>query len=299
MVVLALVSGCGSGPSNRSNSETASGGGAQAAPPGSAQDRSAASDGGKGTGSGAGNASARIVPDRALIRTADLSVVVEKVAEQAARAIQIAAGAGGDVYADQRNNGSTPDQSTADMTLKVPPTSLDGVLDQLGRLGQEESRHTATEDVTEQVADVQSRVNSAKTSLARLRSLYGRAGSITELASLEAEVSQREADLESLQARQRVLAQQTADATITLHLRGKAAAAAAAAASPTGFWSGLKRGWHSFALSAGWLFTVLGATLPYLVLAGLVGYGIWWARRRRPRSPAAASIPAMPPVDSA
>jgi hypothetical protein len=300
LVVLALVSGCGSGSSTAGGSSAggSSGGApdAKAAPP--ALSRSAPDKSTSG-GNGSGGPAARIVPDRALIRTADLSVTVEKVAEQAGRATQIALAAGGEVYSDQRNNGATPDQSTADITLKVPPTSLDGVLDQLDRLGQEESRHTSTEDVTEQVADVESRVSSARASLARLRALYGRAGTIAEITSLETEVSQREADLESLQARQRALAQQTADATITLHLHGKAAAVAAAAAAPSGFWSGLKRGWHTFAISAGWLFTALGAALPFLVLGGLVGYGVWWVRRRRPPAPAATPIPAMPPIDGA
>ena len=303
MVVLALVSGCSSGSSNSGGSTSAGAADSAKAPAlsGGAPDRSASGGGtGKAGGNGAGNASARIVPDRAQIRTADLSVTVERVAEQASRATQIAVAAGGEVYSDQRNTGSTADQSTADLTLKVPPSAMDGVLDQLARLGQEESRRTGTEDVTEQIADVESRVNSAKASLARLRALYSRAGTIGEITSLETDVAQREADLESLQARQRSLAQQTAEATITLHLRGKAAAAAVAAAAPTGFWSGLKRGWHTFAVSAGWLFTVLGATLPFLALVGLLGYGVWWARRRRPQvARAAAPVPAMPPIDGA
>ena len=291
-VMLALASGCGG--SNLSSGGAGNGGSTQAPAAGGAPGKSTS---GAGGGGGGGNASARIVPDRALIRTADLSVTVGSVSEQAARATQIATAAGGEVYSDQRDNGGTPDQSTADITFKVPPNTLETVLDQLANLGQEKSRHSSTEDVTEQVADVESRVRSAKASLARLRALYDRAGSIAEITSLETELSQREADLESLQARQRGLAQQTAQATISLHLRGTAAAAPVAATAPSGFWSGLKHGWHIFAVSAGWLFTALGATLPFLALAALVGYGVWWVRRRRPRP--AAPIPAMPPVERA
>jgi len=132
-----------------------------------------------------------------------------------------------------------------------------------------------------------------------LRALYARAGTIAEITGLEGELSQREADLESLQARQRALAQQTSDATLSLHLRGKAAAAPAAATKPGGFWSGLKRGWHTFAISAGWLLTALGASLPFLVVAALAGYGVWWVRRRRPQAPAPAAIPATPPIEGA
>src|SRR5262249_28528747 len=80
--------------------------------------------------------------------------------------------AGGDMYGEQLNTGTTPAESTADLTFKVPPDSLDTVLDRLAGLGDEVSRHASTEDVTEQVADVDSRVSSAKASLARIRALY-------------------------------------------------------------------------------------------------------------------------------
>jgi hypothetical protein len=68
--------------------------------------------------------------------------------------------------------------------------------------------------------------------------------------------------------------------------------AAASPTRPTGFWSGLKRGWHAFATSVGWVVTVLGALLPFLLLAAALGYGGWLLRRRWPRQPAATPAPA-------
>jgi hypothetical protein len=303
VALLGLVAGC-SGGGNNGNSggsgaaervagpQDAAGGPAKAAP--GADSDGGTSSGGNSNGSGTGNASARIVPDRALIRTADLSVRVGDVAEQARRAVQVATAAGGEVFSDERGNSGTPDRGTADITLKVPPNSLDGVLDQLSRLGKEESRRTSTEDVTEQVADVESRVASARASLARLRALYGKAGTIAEITALEGDLSQRESDLESLQARQRALGAQTASATVTLHLRGIAAPAATTATdnSPDGFWGGLKGGWHVFAVSAAWVFTAVGALLPFLVLAALAAYAALWIRRRRPHpAPVGPALP--------
>jgi glycine cleavage system regulatory protein len=278
------------GPAQRDSSQRSAGQ--------NGSDQNGSGPGGAGTGKAApGSALGRIVPQRALIKTADLSVVVDDVGRRADRAEQIADAAGGEVYADQRNHGQTAQDSTADLVLKVPPDALDGVLAQLSQLGREADRRTATQDVSEQVADVDSRVNSAKASLARLRALYGRAGTIGEITSLEGQLAQREADLESLQAQQRTLAQQTGDATVSLHLRGTAAAPVAATVPPSGFWPGLKRGWHAFAVSVGWLLTALGALLPFLVVAALAGYALWRVRRRRLQAPAAAPIPAMPPVN--
>jgi Domain of unknown function (DUF4349) len=290
VVLLAWATGCSSG----SNSAQSGAAGAQAPASGGAgrAEAPASQPGASASGRSSGTAG-RVTADPALVKTAELSVTVADVAAQARRAALVATEAGGDVYAGQRNYGPTSAQNSADLVLKVPPSALDTVLDQLAALGQEVSRRISTEDVTEQVADVDSRVRSATASLSRLRVLYGRAGSIQEITALEADVSQRESDLESLQARQRALAQQTGSATVNLHLAGKAAPAVPAAASqtrPTGFWSGLKRGWHAFATSVGWVVTVFGALLPFLLLAGALGYAGWLLRRR-----VTGRAPAQPP----
>jgi hypothetical protein len=286
VMVLAVATGC-----SASSNSAGSSGPAERAPAADGVGRAGASasqpGGSAGTTSPA--TAGRVTADPALIKTAELSVTVTDVADRARRATLIAIAAHGDVYAGQRDYGPTPAQSSADLVLKVPPSALDTVLEQLAALGQEVSRRISTQDVSEQVADVDSRVRSATASLARLRVLYGRASSIQEITTLEADVSQRESDLESLQARQRALAQQTGSATINLHLAGKAAAVAAPTVPtrPTGFWSGLKHGWHSFATSVGWVVTVLGVLLPFLVLAAALGYAGWVLRRRWPRHPPA------------
>jgi hypothetical protein len=300
---LALLGGCGggndmtaggnagSGAVAQSDSDTAAkeGGGQIAGPAGAPSVPSALSPQG-----------APVVSTRALIRTAELTVAVDDVAGQAQQAQQIAGDANGEVFSDQRTSGEEADRRTADLVLKIPPNSLGPVLDKLAKLGTEEARHTATDDVTEQVADVDSRVTSAKSSLARLRSLYARAGSIGEVAALESQISQRESELESLQARQRVLAAQTATATVTLHLHGRAVAAAGGSGNrPTGFVSALKAGWHAFALSVNWLVTVLGAILPFAVLFALLGYGAWRLERSRRTRGAATPAPAAPPTTTA
>jgi hypothetical protein len=289
---LALLGGCGGGGSANS----ADGSGAGLSAPQLAEGQGAKQSAGD-VASAPPVRGAPVVSTRALIRTAELTVAVDDVARQAQAAAQIAANADGEVFSDQRNSGDKTDQRTADLVLKVPPGQLGPVLDNLAKLGTEEARHTTTDDVTEQVADVDSRVRSAKASLTRLRSLYDRAGTISEVAALESQISQREADLESLQARQRALATQTATATITVHLHGRAVGPAATRSGnhPTGFWSALKAGWHAFAVSLSWLVTVLGAVLPFAVLALVLAYGAWWFSRRN--RAAATVAPAVPPSD--
>src|SRR6201999_993676 len=128
---------------------------------------------------------------------------------------------GGEVDADDRTSGR---HATATLQLRVPPASLESVLHELGKLGTEQSRTVSTTDVTQQVADVSSRVISAQQSIARLRTLYGHATKVSDVIEIEGELNTREADLESLEAQQRSLAGETQLATITLRLVTAAAA---------------------------------------------------------------------------
>ena len=171
----------------------------------------------------------------------------------------------------------------ASLRLRVPPEALITVLGQLSRLGHEASRQVSTTDVSEKVADVDSRVASAKEAIARLRTLYAQAKKVADVIAVESELSGREADLESLEAQQRALARQTAMATITLTIQTRAAAPAAPRTHHRGgFVGGLQRGWDGFVATASWLGTAAGTVLPFAVVAALVAGAVWLLRRRRP-----------------
>ena len=227
----------------------------------------------------------------ALIRTAELTVVVDDVPAEAAAAGAAARAAGGAVAGDDRS-GSGPD-AHATLVLKVPPEKMDAMLDQLGRLGHEQSRSSSTQDVTQDVADVDARVASMQASIARVRAILSRAERIGDVVSVEGELSRRTTELESLQARQRALAGQVHYATITLLVEADRAAAPAAPADRGGFAGGLRDGWHAFTAALGWVLTAVGALLPFLLLA--VPVAVAWAALRRRRLTAAPSAPAPRP----
>src|SRR5215212_4685617 len=157
-----------------------------------------------------------------------MTVRVDDVAARARLAQDHARAAGGNVAGDNRSGAG--DEARADLVLKVLPGRLDGVLDQLGALGEEQQRSSTTQNVTEQVADVESRVATMQASIARVRAILSRATRIGDVVAVEGELSRRVTELESLQARQRALAAQVDYATITLQLRAPPTAAAAPAA---------------------------------------------------------------------
>jgi hypothetical protein len=222
-----------------------------------------------------------------LIKSASMQVEIAKpadVARQADAAGQIAVADGGSVFADDRTAG---EHGSARLTLKVPPDTLTAVLAKLSALGKEVTRQSSSQDVTSQVADVNSRVESARGSLARLRALYSHATKVGDVITIEGEIAQREADLESLEAQQRTLEAQTSMATVQLYLSVSGTAPAATHHDKRGFLGGLSRGWHSFTSAATSIATGVGAALPFLVLVLLIGAAAWKLWPRRAQTPPA------------
>jgi hypothetical protein len=238
----------------------------------------------------------------AKIRIVAMTVQVKRgasVADQANAAEAIVTGAGGEVDADDRSSGR---YAQATIVLKVPPEQLSPVLSQLSKLGIERSRRQSTQDVTARVADVKSRVDSAEREIARLRVLYQHARKISDVITIEAELSQREGDLESLQAQQRALSAETTTATVTLTLTSPPPVTKKVAKShphhDNAFVAGLKRGWHAFTAGVAALATVIGAVLPFAILLlvlALLARALWprFGARLRPRrtTPAPAATP--------
>ncbi|GAA2635081.1 hypothetical protein GCM10010399_79730 [Dactylosporangium fulvum] len=232
------------------------------------------------------------IENRSIIYAGTMKVRVKDVDAAAAQAIAFATGAGGFVGGDNRRHDDRRSQGT--LTLRVPAAKFTTTLDQLKSLGNEESRQITAQDVTDQVVDVEARLQTAQASVDRIRALLAKAQTISEITSLESELSRREADLESLQARKRRLDGLTALSTITLVLLGPEAAVDK---EDLGIGVGLENGWSAFVTSLRIALTVLGWLLPWLVLVGVPVYLlIWLLRRFRPKRPALAGAggPAMP-----
>ena len=228
--------------------------------------------------------------DRQVISRASLTVRADDVGQALLAAESAATGVGGFVANERTQADKTGTPQTSTIELRVPTRTFDDILGELSRLGKLESSNRSSDDVTSQVIDVNSRVRSARESLARIRLLLGRAQDLGDVIRLESELSSRQSDLESLEARQAYFADQTSLATITLTLLSPAAPAAKPTEDKDGFLAGLTSGWHALVAAATAVATVTGAVLPFLVLVMLLGIPlalvIRAARRRRQPVPA-------------
>ncbi|MDX6197750.1 MAG: hypothetical protein QOJ79_901 [Actinomycetota bacterium] len=270
IALLVLLAGCGGGGESAGSGamSKAAGADAKAAPPaGTSEQVKPVVDKAK-----------PVTVPRSLIRTAQLQVRVDDVKKAAAEAEQTVEAAGGERSDEQLDlQASHP---TASLQLLVPPARLGTSLSRLSALGEELSRRLGTDDVTDEVVDLDSRLATQRTSVARVRALLDQAGNLNDVVRIEAELSRREADLESLQQRVRAISGQVAMSEITLSLTSQAPKPKPKLATTIGFTSGLNGGWHAFTAAARVAAAAVGALLPFLpVLAVVIGGALWWRRR--------------------
>jgi hypothetical protein len=279
---LLLVAGCsgaaGTSSSSGARSSGSSGGSESFAASGAAPARKEPLAGGGGSSAEA----ARLTQSsQSIIYTASLTVRVRDTAGAAANAVADITARGGYTAAEQaQTSHSRRQRPVVSLTMKVPVAGYPAALHQLAGLGRQTSLSQQSTDVTEQVADVGSRVTSQQDAIAQLRTLLRRAGSVSGLLQVQEQISNDESALEALLAQQRALDHETTYATISVLLLGPLPSAAARQASHHGFAAGLGAGWRGFSRAAVWLFTALGVVLPFAVVLAILG-GIGYAGQRR------------------
>jgi hypothetical protein len=173
------------------------------------------------------------------------------------------------------------------LVIRVPSAEFADTMDALEKVGTLQSSSRQSEDVTTQVIDNAVRIRAQEESLRRIEALLARATNIRTIISIEAQLSQRQADLDSLKSTQAYLQDQTSMSTITVLMERtpEAVHTKKTETKEAGFLSGLHDGWHALATVASGLALLLGRLLPFLVVLALLAYPalLLW-RRLRPRT---------------
>ncbi|TXS46602.1 DUF4349 domain-containing protein [Streptomyces sp. uw30] len=285
---LALTGCSGANDSGGASDSAAKGEAAQA------DSKAGAQQGAPDSGSGAGKATAPVkVPATHIIRTASLTVQVKEVPnalDEARTTIENAGGYVGDETTTRDDEGHEHTR----VVLRVPVDRYAEVLADLEGAGKLIERSAKAQDVTDQVVDVESRIKSQRASVARIRELMDQATRLSDVVTLEGELSSRQADLESLLAQQASLKDRTSLATITLSLSETPVKKAAKDDDP-GFVDALAGGWNAFVTMVRWLAVAFGAVLPFAAVAALLV--LLWLKVLRPRLPRRpATAPATTPL---
>jgi hypothetical protein len=237
--------------------------------------------------------------DRSIVVTGTVTLTASNPISSAQTAVTLVEAAGGRIDGRTETAAANGDLGSATLLLRIPASKLNATLDQLKKLGRADRVQIQSTDVTNQTQDLDSRVTASRATIARLLQLESTATDTTNLIAIETAIGDRQAELESMEAQQRGLADQVSMSTITLEVRSDAAAPPT---KPADFWSGLSTGWAAFAGFWAAVLVAFGVLVPWLALAGIVAATVLLVlrnvgRRARPAPPAApAPSPATPPA---
>ncbi|MEJ2555945.1 MAG: DUF4349 domain-containing protein [Anaerolineae bacterium] len=161
--------------------------------------------------------------ERLVIRNGSISMVVKdtRAAQQSIQhMVAEMAGEGAFVVSSEEQGGIEGSSPYISMAIRVPATRFDEVMDRLAKLAVEvRSRTQSGQDVTEEYVDLQARLESLEAARQRLLKIMEDARTTDELLKAEGQLTQREAEIESIKGRVQYLTQSARLSSIQIELQ--------------------------------------------------------------------------------
>ena len=295
LVALAALTACSGGGGGSSDSVSSS----DAAKSGSAGDVGAAepATGEDGSSAGRDNAGVNraVVRSKAVIRTGEIAITAKDLSAVRREVDDLLVAVDGAVSSEQTSNDRGGRIESSTLVLRVPVEHFTAAKNALEKMGKLKTSDVRSKDVTNEVIDVDERVQTLQNSLDTLQGYQRDAKDVADLLDFEEKITTRQAELQSLQAQQAYLRDQTSMSTITLHLSTpEKYVAPPDALEDAGFLSGLRSGWHALGDVVVVSLTVLGALLPFVLAGLLLGVPTWIGIRSLLRRRRATPPPALP-----
>ena len=139
-------------------------------------------------------AQAAVVDARKVAKTAELTVEVSEPDAAKTEVERLVAQAGGLV----ERSTATKDANVW-IQCRVPAAQLDSVMDAVAKLGSEESRSVTAVDVTDQYADLDTRLRNDQALRGRLQELLSRAKDVEDVLAIEKELTRIQSEIETRQ----------------------------------------------------------------------------------------------------
>lgn len=295
LVLLVVLSGCAANggdiadrsqqsgvEADRSYSGGGGDGAATSAPAATEARAEDAEAGAAGEAGGGGQA----VQNRELIRTARVTVEVDDFEAANERLTEYARSTGGFVGdSSRRVNGEGNDTWTVGrVTLRIPTGNYSEALAFVNETGTVRASEQSTRDVTDQVVDLEARLENLRSEREQLRTLYQRANTTEDVLAVQQELSRVQTEIERTEAQLQQLERQVAFTTITVEIR-----------EPRPERLGDDSQWYDTGVGAAFLESIDGVVvflrasavfaayaLPYLVVIGVpLGGGLVAVRRYR------------------
>lgn len=225
---------------------------------------------------------ARPGPVRKVTREVTLIIIVSDVEAASARVEEIVQEVDG--YVESAGIWQQNEHKQGQFALRVPVERLDVVLPLLEALGRVDRKNISGKDVTEEYYDAEARRTTLEKQEKRLLELLDRAGTVKEMLEIENELTRIRGEIESQQARLKVLDNLTNLATINLELStSKTLSTGLTPGEPLGqrVKAGWLRGVNGLINTAGELVVLFVVILPYAPFIAVAAYIFHRIRKKR------------------
>lgn len=156
------------------------------------------------------------VQERLIIKTADVSMVVDDVATALVQLTTDVTDKGGFVVnqsINKRGNGFD-----GYITFRIPSDAFDAQLQSFSSLGDVTSQSVRGQDVTEEYVDINAQLDNLRRTEAQFQQILTRANTIEDILSVQRELSTVRTQIERFEGRKQYLEQSAKLSTITVHL---------------------------------------------------------------------------------
>ncbi|MFC1893096.1 DUF4349 domain-containing protein [Chloroflexota bacterium] len=219
--------------------------------------------------------------ERLIIRSGNMSLVVEDVTSSRDEIARLAIGFGGYVVSSQIFG--EEQELRGSISIRVPDDRFDQALSELRGLAvRVKSESTDSQDVTEEYIDLQSRLKNAEATESQYLALLEKATDVEDILRVYEHLSQIRREIEQLKGRIQYLERTSSMSLITVHLEPEATAKALVRAG----WSVLETFKSAIRglVTAGQVLGTIAIWLIIFVPVWGIGLGIFLWRRRRKRS---------------
>jgi hypothetical protein len=161
------------------------------------------------------------VQERAIIRTGTVRLEVENATTSRetlqTRARELGGYTAGSELTRHRRNNATWKEGY--LVVRVPSENFSAMLDGASAQGVVRSENTETEDVTDQLVDLNARLENLRAERDQLRRIYNRSNSTEDVLAVQERLSDVQGEIERLEAQKRSLEDRVAYSTLRIELR--------------------------------------------------------------------------------
>lgn len=218
------------------------------------------------------DATAKVAEEEtAEILTASIELRVKDPREIASAIRTLTSDAKGSVSYAVERPGNEFEYGSAQLILRLPPESLQGVLEAIEDYGVVVNSESGSQDVSRQKTDYEIRIESLRTSIGRLNGLIAESKTTADLIEIERELQARESELEMMTAALADLNDSISYATLSVTLTAENKDALPQKVDPENFFTGFQRGLESIGAFGAGLLVFLGLSLPWILALAILG----------------------------